>query len=370
MRILYWTQLFWPYIGGVEVHAMDFIEMFKSMGYEFTVVTSHGHLDLTDEDSHEGIQIFRFPFQAALSEKNIDLIFSIRKQVAALKQQVRPDLIHIQVSDPSFYFHLSTANACPVPTIYSIRTSVFDHTPGSNSMLIKTLRSADHVTANSGAILDDIRRMVPEISDRSSCIYSCVNMKSVRSAPLSFDPPKLLCIGRVVEDKGFDIAVRTVANIIKKHPDTELIIAGDGPAREALMRLANSMGIPQSVTFAGWVNPDKIPELINSATVVLVPSRWREAFGLVALQAARMARPVIAANTGGLAEIVVEGETGFLVEKEDVNGFSDAVSFLLDHPAKARRMGKEAEVRARDTFSWEKHVNAFHALYQSVGATI
>jgi glycogen(starch) synthase len=134
------------------------------------------------------------------------------------------------------------------------------------------------------------------------------------------------------------------------------------------MHLAKSAGIARSVTFAGWINPDKIPELINSSTVVLVPSRWREAFGLVALQAAQMARPVVATNTGGLAEIVADGETGLLVEKEDVKGFSNAISYLLDHPETARQMGTSAVARARETFSWEKHVNAFHALYQSVGA--
>ena len=80
----------------------------------------------------------------------------------------------------------------------------------------------------------------------------------------------------------------------------------------------------------GWVEPSGVPALLNTATVVLMPSR-REGLPLVGIQAALMARPIVAAaRAGGLPEIVVHGQTGLLVEKEDSRALAAAVAYLLD----------------------------------------
>ena len=91
-----------------------------------------------------------------------------------------------------------------------------------------------------------------------------------------------------------------------------MVIAGNGTDRAQLERQAAELGLREVVDFIGWVAPDKVPELINSATIVLMPSRW-EGLPSVALQASMMARPVLATSVGGLPEVVVHGETGLLV---------------------------------------------------------
>jgi glycogen(starch) synthase len=95
-----------------------------------------------------------------------------------------------------------------------------------------------------------------------------------------------------------------------------------------------------------------------------MPSRWEEPFGLVAVEAALMARPVVASRVGGLAEVVADGETGLLVDKEDPAALARAVTHLLKNPATAERMGQAARRRARELFGFERQVDAYDGLYQ------
>jgi glycosyltransferase involved in cell wall biosynthesis len=107
-------------------------------------------------------------------------------------------------------------------------------------------------------------------------------------------------------------------------------------------------------------------ELINTATIVIVPSRWFEPAPLVAIQAAHMGRPVVGARTGGIPELVVDGATGVVVDKDDSAAIARAVIELLQNENQARVMGQRAKVRARSVFGWQQCVDAYGALYRDV----
>jgi glycogen synthase len=369
LRVLYWTQLFRPYIGGVEVVAAQLLPALQARGYECCVVTSHGGLDLADEDAYDGIPVYRFPFQGALSRGNMQLLAAARSGVARVKRIFRPDLVHINLSDPGVFFHLHTQAAHPAPSILSVRLALPDHRVGLvDTLLGRALGMARWVVANSEAILADVRELLPAVTSRSSVIHCGLELPNVEPEALPFARPQLLCLGRVVEDKGFDLAIAAFAELADRFPTLRLVIAGDGPARPELERQAAALGIGPRVDFLGWVAPQKVPRLLNAATVVLMPSRWREAFGLVALQAAQMARPVVAARVGGLPEVVADGETGLLVERNDRHALATAVARLLDHPDAARAMGDAARRRAQRVFSWRRYVDAHDALYRRVVA--
>ena len=173
-----------------------------------------------------------------------------------------------------------------------------------------------------------------------------------------------MCLGRVVRDKGFDLALAAFAELAPRFPKARLVVAGDGPARPELEAQAQALGVADAVEFPGWVAPERVSELMNSATLVVMPSRWDEPFGLVAVEAALMARPVVASRVGGLAEAVADGETGLLVDKEDPAALARAVAHLLEDPGKAERMGQAARRRARELFGFERQVDAYDGLYQ------
>lgn len=363
MRILYWTELFWPHIGGVEVLSMQLITALQKRGYEFIVVTSHSGVDLPDEAQSNGIPIYRFHFPKALANRNLKELKAIIRRVATLKQNLKPDLLHINSTQPSIFFHHHTSAACPAPTLFTIHESS-TYALGSNTLIGRTLHSAQWVVAISEAVLLRARQIAPQIAPRSSVIYYGLEMPVLQPAPLSFDTPFILCLGRVVVQKGFDLALDAFARLVDRFPSARLVIAGGGPARPDLEQQAARLGLTSAVEFTGWVAPEDVPALINTATVVVMPSRPDEAFGLVALQAAQMARPVVATRVGGIPEIVVDQQTGLLVEEEDSAALAEGITFLLEHPEVARQMGQAARRRAKDVFSLERFVDDYDTLYQ------
>jgi glycogen(starch) synthase len=126
------------------------------------------------------------------------------------------------------------------------------------------------------------------------------------------------------------------------------------------------LGVAEHVTFLDWVSPDRVLELMNKATLVIVPSRWPEPFGLVALEAAMMGRPVVASAVGGLPEIVEHGVSGLLVPPNDHEALAAAVDKILRDPSAARLLGPTARQRARAVFDFAAFVDAYEQSYATV----
>lgn len=367
MKILYWLELFWPYIGGIEVFSMQLINALQKRGYEFFVITSQGGIqELPAEENYNGIQIYRFLFRSAIENRNIKEILAISQSLTKLKNAIKPDLVHLNSTGTSLYFYDRIAIASTTPVLFTSH-STFRFTSDNNTLLGRTLLSASWVNAVSNAMLTDLRFSIPEITNYSSLIYNSLQFPALEILPPPVDSPIILCISRLVPEKGIDIAIDAFALLIRQFPNARLFIAGDGYIKNSLEQKVTTLNLNQAIRFLGWIDPEQIPDLINSATMVVVPSRYNEPFGLVALQAAQMARPVIATRCGGLKEVVVDQQTGLLIDKDDVESLAKAMAFLLKNPAIAIKFGHAARQRALDMFAWEHFVDAYEALYIKLG---
>ncbi len=367
VRLLYWTEFFWPTIGGIETYTVQFIPALRERGYEVAVITAHQY-DYPEEEILDGTTIHRLPFHEVLRARDPEVFFKLRRQVEAIQNNFAPDVIHANLYGPSIAMHLETNRRSPVPTVIAIHSD-FSESGGMGNIVRRSLDQAAWVTAVSKATLGDLRSMFPQIKDKSSCIYHGLVTKNIGSRPLSADPPRVLCVGRLIREKGFDVALDAFAQVRDSFPNAKLTIAGEGLERPALERQAEALGLGQSVAFAGWVEPDAVYELVSQSTVMLVPSRWREPFGIVAIEAALMARPVIAARTGGLAEVVIDAKTGFLVDKEDPEALANRLREVLSQPELAARLGRNARADLLNRFSMDVNVAAYDALYRRVLAT-
>ena len=363
MKLLFLQEVFWPAIGGIEVLSLRALVALRERGHEPVVVTSFGDQDLPARDEVMGIPVFRLPFRKALGGGSLEAMIQCRSELERLKRELEPDVMQLNFSGPSGYFLLATATRDDAPLVMAVRHPLDELTCGEGSLTYRLLRAATWVTGNSRSTLDAARTAVPEIGNRSSVILNGLPAPAQTPADLSFEPPELLCLGRLVYEKGFHVAVEAFSLIRKAFPAARLTIAGDGPARQDLEAQARRLGIEQAVRFTGWVSPDDVPETINRASVVLMPSR-EESFGLVALESGLMGRPVIASRVGGLPEVVQHGETGLTVPRDDPEALAAAAVRLLRKPDRARRFGEAARERGLATFSLDRYVDQYDALYR------
>jgi len=156
--------------------------------------------------------------------------------------------------------------------------------------------------------------------------------------------PILLSVGRLVLRKGIDQVLRALPQIAADHPDLVYVIAGSGPAREALERLAQEMAIADLVRFVGRVREEDLGSWYDLADLFLMPSRVTQAgdsegFGIVFLEAQARGVPVIAGDEGGMADAVCP-EAGRLVDGHDVQAIAHAVSDILGRPDGGLAMGR------------------------------
>jgi glycogen(starch) synthase len=367
LNILYWTERFWPHIGGVEVLSLELVPELSKLNYDVNVVTSHSAAKLPNADSINGIQITRFDFLTSLSNKDLATILSARKRLSDFKRKTQPDLIHIHFSGPSALFHWQTEQAFHAPTlvtIHSLPPSFVNDGVSENSLLISTLRKADWVNTVSAAKLNDIRKVLPELAEKSSLIYNGRSMPDTVPSELPMESPTLLCLGRLVRWKGFDIAIDAFSQVANQYPSMTLKIAGDGPELDRLKQQVETLGLQHRVLFTGWIEPEKIPDLLNQVTAVLLPSREEETLPVVALQAAQMARPIIASNLAGFPEVIENNLTGLLFEAGSASALATAIRKTIDSPVEARLMGINAREQAAKRFGLDYWVNQYDKLYK------
>jgi glycogen(starch) synthase len=364
MRILFWSETFWPRVGGVENLAARLLPALRARGYEFAVVTWE-NIRTADQIRYQDIPVYRFPFFSGGGQTDLAPLLENRRRVAQLKREFAPELIHINSYGGSTLFHVNTASSHPAPVLVTLHQALSGESIGQDSLLGHLLRSAVWVTACSASVLDHARQLLPEIVPSSSVIYNGVDIPALDPLPIALDPPRILCLGRLVPEKGFDLAMAAFEMVLQRFPTARLVVAGEGAELENLKQQAFDLQILHSVEFVGSVPPERVAGLIREATLVLVPSRL-EGFGLVALEAGSMARPVVATYVGGLPEVIVDQETGLLTECENSRGLAEAIELLLNQPEKARVMGRVARKRARKEFDWERHVNAYDSLYRKL----
>lgn len=364
MRLLYWTELFWPYIGGIQVLAGQLLPALRERGHDVAVVTCHKSAAVPDIDEYAGITIHRFAVRDALASHDVDQLGQIVQAVAALKQRFKPDVVHLNFAGPSMWLYFKTASRTPAPLVLAFR-GLPEGDCGPESLFQHAVGSAAWVVGVSRAVLSAVCDAAPAVIPKSSVILNAAPEPSIAPTALPFTAPRLLCLGRLVEEKRFCLAVAAMPRVLAEFPGAMLLIAGDGPERVRLERQVSELGLASATRFLNWVVPDKVPDLLNETTLLLMPSRI-EGCPNVAIQAAYMRRPVIGMRVGGLPEVVQHPETGYLLDDHGSEALGEAICTLLHRPGEAITMGHAARLRARRLFDWQRHIDAYENLYRKV----
>lgn len=214
--------------------------------------------------------------------------------------------------------------------------------------------------------------------DRARVLYPGVDAQRFSPFSEGTNPTRsrtLLTVSRLTDFyKGHDTVIRALPAILAELPGVRYVVAGDGPLREPLTKLANSLGVSRDVEFTGEVSDETIIDLYRSCEVFVLVSRecamngGAEGFGIVFLEAAACAKPVVAGRSGGIVDAVQDEVTGLLVDPEDVDAVAAAIVSLFEDPPSAKRLGDAGREMVLARFTWDHVMRDARKLLEGVAA--
>lgn len=364
MKILFWTDGFWPRSGGIETQALQFVEELQKRGHRCEVLAQKDWPSWKEDEIYKGISIKRFAFNTIIAKQDIAKIRLIKVYLERIIEGFQPDILHLNlpIGWGAFVF-LLFGSLFQMPIVL---TCHYPFTQDERSALLiqKFFSTVDQICCVSKWVLEEMEKLAHKTKNPLRLIYNGLSMPEIVYSLLPFSPPVLLLLGRLSTEKGFDTGIEAFSLLKQSGSNARLIIAGEGASRSSLQSLVDRLGLGGSVQFTGGLARDDVHSLINRATLVVMPSHV-ESFGLVALEAMQMQRPVIASAVGGLREIISDGKTGFLIPPRDAISLFQAIERLLKQPEKTVQMGIEGRKRAMD-FTLDRNVGQYENLYEEL----
>jgi glycosyltransferase involved in cell wall biosynthesis len=374
--------------GGQNVHVAALAAGLARRGHEVTVHTRRDDPSLpsrvTTSDGYEVAHVTAGPPRVLPKDDLLEHMPAFAQVLRAGWAVEPPDLVHAHFWMSGLASVEAAASLLtPVPVVQTFHAlgSVkrrhqgdADTSPPNRIDLERGLCTAvTHVVATCTDEVFELRRL-GLARDRASIVPCGVDTSVFTPrgpvAPRS-SRPRLLVLGRLVERKGQDDAVRALAAV----PSAELVVVGgppvdaigDDPEVRRLRSLAADVGVADRLVFTGAVARGDVPAWVRSADVVLaVP--WYEPFGITPLEAMACGRPVVATAVGGLVDTVVDGVTGDLVPPRDPERLGEVLAALLADDERRAAYGAAGVRRARARYRWSRVVADTEAVYRQVVA--
>jgi len=287
------------------------------------------------------------------------------RRVRRLVRQLQPDVLHA--------LHLTSygflAGLCDVrPSLTSVWGTDILEAPGWSPLHLFftrfALARADHVTATGLRLASATLRYAPRAKPVTVIPYG-IDLARFRPPARNGATPDEVVIGsvaRLSREKGLDVLLVAVTQLIEHGAAVRIVLAGDGPERKRLARLAGKLGIARRVDFRGEVPHEQVPAVLAQLDIFVLPSR-AEGFGVAALEAAAMELPVVASDVHGLPDVVDDGRSGLLVPPGDVAGLAGALDRLVADAGLRAEMGRAGRSLVERRYRWEENTGQMERLY-------
>jgi len=251
-------------------------------------------------------------------------------------------------------------------------------TPGSRQLLRRIGESVDSITylgeytrsriadALSTRAISAMRQLTPGVDEKH--FHPGIDATDLREKLGIGDRPVIVVVGRLVHRKGQDRLIDALPLIHKEIPRAALLICGEGPLRSDFEKQAAKLHLTDDVFFAGRLSWEDLPRYLSVGDVFAMPSRNRlgglevEGLGIVYLEASACGLPVIAGDSGGAPDAVLEGETGFIVDGNSIIDISSRAIQLLHDPDLRARMGACGRAWVEERWRWDQIAEQHQAL--------
>jgi glycogen(starch) synthase len=373
--------------GGLGRHVHGLAEALVADGHEVAVVTQ-SHAGAPDDAVVGGVRVRRVrPDPPARSARDDLALWTLALNAAQVRagqgllRDWRADLVH---AHDWLAAHagvaLARAAAAPlVATIHATEAGLWNGwlvTPVSRArhdVEAWLVRQAARTIVCSTTMRAEVSTALGVSEDDLAEVHNAVHVQPWRSSTtervairerlaVPQDSPLLVLAGRIEWEKGGHVAVDALPRIRRRHAEAHLVLAGAGSQVAALREQARRRRVARATRFAGRLADADLAALLGTADVALVPSTY-EPFGMIALEAAAAGTPVVAADAGGLREVVTDGVTGLLVPPHDAAALAGAVIRLLDDPSRAAALADAARRMVEARYGWPLAARATEKVY-------
>ncbi len=380
--------------GGMNVYVRELATEMQRRGVAVDVFTRRSDLDVADvvetDAGYRVVHIDVGPAELLPVARLVDVVGEFAEGVVATQARsgVKYDLVHS-------HYWLSGWAGVLIGEVLGIPLAISFHTLGrvkdaarrEDEAPTSLLRIAaeTEVIARAGCVIASTPAEAEELIEHYSAnperlcvsppgvdhtIFTPGSQIEARARLGLAGGPLVLYVGRIQPLKGIDVVMAAFADVAAAVADARLLIVG-GPSGEQgdaevarLAAMASEFGVAERVEVHDPIPHPELASAYRSADVLLVPSR-SESFGLVAVEAQACALPVVAAEVGGLAHTVVDGESGFLIQGWNPAGYAEAVRRILQDSQLAAQLSQGALAHA-ETFSWSAAAKRFLELYEGI----
>jgi len=357
MKILIIAHDFPPNPGGIAIFVHNLCLQLTRLGHKVTVLTIYRD-NFREFDRQQPYTIYRYSRSKVLS--SIKPLF----KTLYLYCKNHYDLVFL-----GHFAASSVLGAVILRKLFGVPYIILSH---GNDLQILSSSKLDYLEGkiiinNSSVILGNSRftsNWIKRISPKSNIdtLNPGVDLEQFKPI-MDIDKTKqqynlhkykiLLTIARLVPRKNIDKVIRALPKVLEKVSDVLYVIVGDGCERGSLENLVAAKKLEKHVRFVGYVEHDLVPSLFYASDIYISPSLI-ETFGISLIEAAASFKPVIASKIGGIEDAVIDGETGVLVDPNNIDQIANAAIQLLTDEGFRRKLGENGRRRVEQLFSWEK----------------
>jgi len=371
MRILTIQAAYFPMIGGAELFHQKTAEYLVSQGHEVDVLTCIWQKpDIPwpkwkqAEEQLNGVKIIRVkPLSSIHGLKSVGAIFPLYFKAMQQINFKKYDLLHCHIYPASLVGSMLKRQT-GLPLIITVQggdIGDYQENNGFFARILKpviatALKRADIVHVVSKDLKNQVRQMGIENSllipnGVDNAVFKPANKKELRGKyKLPLECEIIVSHSRLTPKNGLDILIRAIQPL--KDQNIMLLIIGSGEQEKELIKLTKELKLKNEVKFLGYLSAKETAQYLALADLFVRPSR-AEGFGISFLEAMACGIPVIGTKVGGITDIVKSGETGILIEPENVSALTEALQDLLGDLVKREEIGKRGRLFAAE-FYWEK----------------
>ncbi len=412
MRILILTDLYPPFsMGGYEMRCKETVDELSRLGHTVYVLTGQGANQHTEQEVHIYRRLFLDPLSdfffnlpsrgpLKLRRRYRQLRWAVQcrrnaKITRRLTAEVKPDLAFIWNMEYAGINPVLALQDLRIPTVFSIGAYWLIHLKQElceePSPIKRRFRSAliglrdfsqldfSHLVT----ISEYLKRVYGEhgfsqdhiqVIPRGLPTQSILPEGELDQLPqIDGDQIRLVFTGRVVPDKGPDIAIQALGILIKECglSSLKLELIGTGPDEyiTGLKEMSQKLSIEKNITFLGKLEQKEVLKRYSQYHALLVPSRWEEPLGVTVLEAMARGLPVIASTHGGIPEMIRDGQNGLLTSDDQPRTLAGAILHLIQNNDLTHKMRRQALATVRERYTQEKVMSQLVEYLQSVIAT-